>query len=159
MWNKRKIVKPLPRGGYSHLKRPSVRTPTPQHARNPFQYPRRLPGDTLFGARQRPPLGGLPGKHTSQGQISLCLGVFFPCWLHSNESICQVENPNSVPEWGRSPGEGNGNPLQCSCLGNPMDWGAWQATFLGVKRVQRNLVPKQQQQQLYFLIINILSLG
>ena len=35
---------------------------------------------------------------------------------------------------GRSPGEGNGNPLQCSCLGNPMDRGVWQATVLGVRK-------------------------
>ena len=34
----------------------------------------------------------------------------------------------SIPGLGRSPGEGNGNPLQYSCLGNPMDRGAWQAT-------------------------------
>ena len=34
----------------------------------------------------------------------------------------------SIPGSGRSPGEGNGNPLQYSCLGNPMDRGAWQAT-------------------------------
>ena len=40
-----------------------------------------------------------------------------------------------------------------------MDRGAWQATVHGVKRVQHNLVAKQQQQQLYFLITNILSLG
>ena len=33
-----------------------------------------------------------------------------------------------IPGLGRSPGEGNGNPLQYSCLGNPMDRGAWQAT-------------------------------
>ena len=49
-----------------------------------------------------------------------------------------VENPpanagdagavGSVPGWGRSPGEWSGNPLQCSCLENPMDGGAWQAT-------------------------------
>ena len=46
-----------------------------------------------------------------------------------------VKNPpanagraGSIPGLGRSPGEGNGNPLQCSCLGNPMDRGAWQAT-------------------------------
>ena len=38
----------------------------------------------------------------------------------------------SVPGSGRSRGEGNGNPLQCSCLGNPMDRGAWRATVLGV---------------------------
>ena len=37
----------------------------------------------------------------------------------------------SVPGWGSSPGEGNGNPLQCSCLGNPMDRGAWWATVHG----------------------------
>ena len=39
-----------------------------------------------------------------------------------------------IPGLGRSPGEGNGNPLQYSCLGNPMDRGAWQATVLEVTR-------------------------
>ena len=39
----------------------------------------------------------------------------------------------SVPEWGRSPGEGNDDPLQYSCLGNPMDGGVWWATVHGVK--------------------------
>ena len=38
----------------------------------------------------------------------------------------------SIPGWGRSPGEGNGNPLQYSCLENPMDRGAWWATVRGV---------------------------
>ena len=38
----------------------------------------------------------------------------------------------SIRGSGRSPGEGNGNPLQYSCLGNPMDWGAWWATVPGV---------------------------
>ena len=37
-----------------------------------------------------------------------------------------------IPGSGRSPGEGRGNPLQCSCLGNPMDRGAWRATVQGV---------------------------
>ena len=40
----------------------------------------------------------------------------------------------SVPESGRYPGEGNGNPLQYSFLGNPMDRGAWQATVHGVAK-------------------------
>ena len=40
----------------------------------------------------------------------------------------------SIPGSGRSPGEGNGNPLQCSWLGNPMDRGAWQAAVHGVAR-------------------------
>ena len=45
---------------------------------------------------------------------------------------------------GRSPGGGNGNPLQYSCLGNPMERGTWQATVLGVARVRHDLAPKQQ---------------
>ena len=40
----------------------------------------------------------------------------------------------SVPELGKSPGEGTGNPLQYSCLGNPTDRGAWQATVYGVTK-------------------------
>ena len=39
-----------------------------------------------------------------------------------------------IPEPGRSPGGENGNPLQCSCLGNPMDRGAWWATVHGVSK-------------------------
>ena len=41
---------------------------------------------------------------------------------------------SSIPGSGRSPGEGNGNPLQCSCLENPMEGGAWQATVHGVAK-------------------------
>ena len=40
----------------------------------------------------------------------------------------------SIPGWGRSPEEGNGSPLQYSCLGNPMDRRAWQATVPGVAK-------------------------
>ena len=57
-----------------------------------------------------------------------------------------VENPpadagdtgdtGSIPELGRSPGEGNGNPLQYSCLDNLMGRGAWQATAQGVAKSQ-----------------------
>ena len=50
------------------------------------------------------------------------------------ETACDVGNVSSVPGSGRSPGEGNGNPLQCSCLGNPMDRGAWQATVHGITK-------------------------
>ena len=50
-----------------------------------------------------------------------------------------------IPESGRFPGKGNGNPLQYSCLENPMHRGAWRATVHGVtKRVRHNLVTKQQ---------------
>ena len=48
-------------------------------------------------------------------------------------------NMCSIPGSGRSPGEGNGNPLQYSCLGNPMDRGAWQATVHGVTKSQTQL--------------------
>ena len=51
----------------------------------------------------------------------------------------------SIPGSERSPGGGNGNPLQDSCLGNPMDRGAWQATApWGHKRVRHDLATKQQ---------------
>ena len=44
------------------------------------------------------------------------------------ESTCNAGDLGSIPGLGRSPGEGSGNPLQYSCLENPMDRGAWQAT-------------------------------
>ena len=49
----------------------------------------------------------------------------------SKASTCNAEDPGSIPESGRSPGEGNGNPLQYSCLENSMDGGAWWATVHG----------------------------
>ena len=45
----------------------------------------------------------------------------------------------SIPEWGRSPGEGNSNPLQDSCLENPMDGGAWWATVHGIAKSRTQL--------------------
>ena len=50
----------------------------------------------------------------------------------------------SIPELGRSPGEGIGNPRQYSRMGNPMERGAWWATVYGVKRVAQDLATKQQ---------------
>ena len=53
-----------------------------------------------------------------------------------------------IPGSGRSPGEGNGNPLQYSCLGNAMDRGAWWGySPWGHKRGRHDLVTKQQQQK------------
>ena len=49
---------------------------------------------------------------------------------------------------GRSPGEGNGNPLQDSCLENPMDRGAWRATVYGVARVGHDLGTKPPRFQI-----------
>ena len=52
----------------------------------------------------------------------------FPGGSDGEESACNAGDPGSIPGSGRPPGEGHGNPLQCSCLENPMDRGAWQAT-------------------------------
>ena len=52
----------------------------------------------------------------------------------SKESAHSVGDRSSIPVLGKSPGEGNGNPLQYSCLENPMDRGPWQATVLGVAK-------------------------
>ena len=56
----------------------------------------------------------------------------FPGGLDDKESACNEGDLGLIPGSGRSPGEGNGNPLQYSCLENPMDGGAWQATVHGV---------------------------
>ena len=50
------------------------------------------------------------------------------------ESACSVGDLSSIPGSGRSPGKGNGNPLQCSCLENSVDTGAWWATVHGVTK-------------------------
>ena len=55
--------------------------------------------------------------------VHLKLG--FLCGSVSTESACDAGDAGSIPGSGRSPREGNGNPLQYSCLGNPMDRGAW----------------------------------
>ena len=49
-------------------------------------------------------------------------------------SVCNAGDPGSIPGLGRSPGEGNGSPLQYSCLENPMDCKAWKATVHGVAK-------------------------
>ena len=56
-----------------------------------------------------------------------------PTWLNCKESVCQCRGESGwIPRWERSPGGGNGNSLQYSCLENPMDRGACQATVHGV---------------------------
>ena len=59
----------------------------------------------------------------------------FPGGAEVKASACNVGDLGSIPGSGRSPGEGNGNPLQYSCLENPMDGGAWWATVHGSQRV------------------------
>ena len=56
----------------------------------------------------------------------------FPGGSDSKEAACNAGNPGLIPGLERFPGEGNGTPLQYSCLENPMDRGAWQAIVNGV---------------------------
>ena len=67
------------------------------------------------------------------------------CMLYSlvgKESACNAGDPGLIPGLGRSTGEGSGNPLQYSCLENPMDRELWLATAHGVARVGHNLETK-----------------
>ena len=64
--------------------------------------------------------------------LTSCLG--FPGGSEVKASACNTGDLGSVPGLGRSPGEGNGNPLQYSCLKNPMDGEAWWATIHGVAK-------------------------
>ena len=60
-----------------------------------------------------------------------------PRWLSGKEFACNAGDTGSIPRSGRSPGGGNGNPLQHSCLKNPMDREAWQATVHRVTKSQK----------------------
>ena len=68
--------------------------------------------------------------------------TLFPGSSVGKESACSAGDPGSIPGTGRSPGEGNGNPLQYFWPENPMDRGAWRATVPGVARVGHDLVTK-----------------
>ena len=50
-----------------------------------------------------------------------------------------ARDTGSIPGWGRAPGEGNGNPLQCSCMENSMDRGSWWTTVYGITKSQTQL--------------------
>ena len=60
--------------------------------------------------------------------------VGLPRWLSGKESACDAGDVGLIPGAGRSPGGGNGNPLQYSCLGNPMDRGVWWVTVQKVAK-------------------------
>ena len=95
-----------------------------------------------------PTAGSLPPIPSSQSDLLnhtnllLIFPYCFPCVSVDKESACNAGDPDSIPGLGRSPGEGNGNPLQYSCLENPMDRGARRATVHGVTRVGQDLVTK-----------------
>ena len=63
----------------------------------------------------------------------------YPGSSNSKESTCNAGDLGLIPGLGRFPGGGNGTPLQCSCLKNPMDRGAWQAAVQRVAKSQTRL--------------------
>ena len=71
-------------------------------------------------------------KSTEKAGIILVMG--FPGGSVVKNPPANARDASSIPGLGRSPGEGNGNPLQCSCMENPMDRGTWQATIHGVAK-------------------------
>ena len=68
-----------------------------------------------------------PGKREI---LSVAWG--FPDGSDGKESVCNAKDLGSIPGLGRSPGEGNANPVQYSCLQTSMDRGTWRATVHGV---------------------------
>ena len=87
-----------------------------------------------------PPLGNLPDPGINSCLLGLLhwqAGFFTTSttWdAQSNCTVCHVGDLGLIPGLGRSPGVGNANPLQYSCLENPMNRGAWQATVHGVTK-------------------------
>ena len=81
--------------------------------------------------------------------------------MKSNEGSefhwCNSGDRGLIPESGRSPGEGNGSPLQYSCLEKPMDRGAWQATVHGVAKSRTQLSNRAHQH--YILILKATMKG
>ena len=67
------------------------------------------------------------------------LVIGLPGGSDGKASAYNAGDPGSSPGLGRSPGEGNGNPLQDYCLENPMDRGAWQTTIYGVAKSRTRL--------------------
>ena len=78
--------------------------------------------------------------HTHTYIIYICMPTYdFPGGSDGKESACNAGNPGSIPGSGRFPGEGNGNPLQYSCLENFMGRGAWWTTVHGVSKSRTQL--------------------
>ena len=81
----------------------------------------------------------------------------FPHSSVGKESVCSAGDLGSIPGLGRSSEEGNGNPLQCSCLKNPLDRGAWRATVHGDTWSQTQL--KQLSTHMVIMSVKVLKLS
>ena len=81
------------------------------------------------------------------------ISVYFPGGSEVKASASNVGDLGSIPGLGRSPREGNGNPLQYSCLENPMDWGAWWAAVHGVIKSWTRLIDFTYLLYLFLLLL------
>ena len=84
----------------------------------------------------------IPACASSSTALHMMYSAYILCFPGGSEvkaSACNAGDLGLIPGLGRSPGEGNGNPLQYSCLENPMDGGAWWATVHGVAKSQTRL--------------------
>ena len=99
-------------------------------------------GRNLSGENSRGVTVPLPSRVTPSRASRIC-GYHshsgFPGGSDGKQSACNAGDLSSIPGWEGSPGEGNGNPLQYSCLENAMDEGAWQATAHRVTKSQMRL--------------------
>ena len=77
--------------------------------------------------------------NSSKGKFPGGFAGTFPGGSDGKESACNTGDLVSIPGWGRSPGGGHGNPLQYSCLENPMDRKAWWGTVYGVAKSRTQL--------------------
>ena len=116
-----------------------------------FSYPMDCspPGSTVHGILQERILEWVANSFSRADDSSILKQIFslghFPHSSVGKESAFNAGDLGLIPGSGSSPAEGNGNPLQYSCLENPLDRGAWQATVHGVARVACDLVTKWWQ--------------
>ena len=110
---------------------------------NPLQYP------CLENPMDREP-SGLQSIGLQRVRHNWVQTPTTPCSLDGKEFACSAEDLGSIPGSGRSPGEGNSNPLQYSCLENPMDRGVWWATVHGAQTVRHNWATKLLLQNYIF---------
>ena len=114
--------------------------------------------------------GWAPVHGVAQGQTQLKLSLH-ACYVWEDALlslwvVLVIKNPpantghlgdtGSIPGSGRSPGEGNGNPLQYSCLENPMDKGAWRATADKIEKSQTRQKDVRGDKEEYFIIVLVI---
>ena len=94
-------------------------------------------------------------------QINFLMGIsipkIFPFFSDGKASAYNAGDLGLISGSGRSPGEGNGNPLQYSCLENPMDRGAWWATVHGVTKSRTRLSDFTSLQPSFLIICCVCS--